>query len=159
MNTFCNKLKLIIAILFSAYYISAQGQCSVELGNNQTVCANQSVVIMPVLTGTSGTITYQWSPLTSLNTSQNGASDAQPIATPQQTTTYNVTITDGTGCTATDAVTLTTSGAGPIVNATVSPNIICAGNQVNLNFTSEPRNCGLNYAGCNGIDKLDSIAL
>lgn len=159
MNTTDNRFKFIVTLFFTVLAANVFAQCTVELGNNQTICANQSVVLMPATTGTSGTVTYQWSPTTYMNTTQNGATQANPIVTPQQTTTYNITITDGTGCTATDAVTLTTSGAGPIVNATVNPTTICAGDQVNLNFTSEPANCGLNYAGCNGIDKIDSIAL
>lgn len=157
MNMFSSKFQLIIAIVFSSLYANVYAQCSVELGNNQTICANQSVVLMPTLTGTSGTVTYQWSPQTYLNTTQNGATNAQPIASPQQTTTYNVTITDGTGCTATDAVTLTTSGAGPLVNISATPRIICAGMQTNLDFNSVPVACGPNYAGCNGSPDVDSV--
>lgn len=157
MNTFCNKLNLIIAILLSAFSIIAHAQCSVELGNNQTICANQSVVFIPTVTGTTGTVSYQWSPMTYMNTSQNGATQANPIVSPQQTTTYNVTITDGAGCTATDAITLTTSGAGPLVNISATPRIICAGMQTNLDFNSIPVACGANYAGCSGSPDVDSV--
>lgn len=159
MNTTDNRFNFIVTLLFTVLAANVFAQCTVDLGNNQTICANQSVVLIPTVTGTSGTVTYQWSPQTYMNSTQNGATQANPIVTPQQTTTYNLTITDGTGCTATDAITLTTSGAGPIVNASVNPTTICAGTQVNLNFTSEPANCGLNYAGCNGIDKIDSLSL
>lgn len=159
MNITDNRFNFIVTLLLTLFSTNAIAQCSVQLGNDQTICANQSVVLMPTVTGATGTVAYQWSPTTFMNTTTNGATQANPIVTPQLTTTYNVTITDGSGCTATDAVVLTVSGAGPIVNTSVNPSTICAGSQVNLDFTSTPANCGLNYAGCNGVNRTDSIGL
>ena len=46
---------------------------------------------------------YSWTPLTGLNNSNI----SNPVATPLETTTYTVAVTDASGCTATDEVTIT----------------------------------------------------
>lgn len=67
-----------------------------------TVCAGQPV---PLRAG--GALTYQWSPATGLS----ATNVANPIATPQTTTTYTVQLTDGVGCRTTRSVTVTVDGS------------------------------------------------
>jgi hypothetical protein len=59
-----------------------------------------------------GPLTYNWSPATGLSSS----TAANPTATPSSTTTYEVTVTDANGCTATDQVTVR---AGNLVNSRI----------------------------------------
>lgn len=83
-----------------------------------TVCEGVTVT----LTG-SGATTYVWNP---------GSLTSNPqMVTPTSTTTYTVVGTDGSGCTATDMITITVNPA-PVVSATASPGAICAGDFVSL---------------------------
>lgn len=65
----------------------------------------------------SGGVSYQWEPAASLS----NANVANPVARPDVTTTYTVTITTEEGCTATDEVTVTVIPAITAPNA-FSPN-------------------------------------
>ncbi|HRI26695.1 MAG TPA: T9SS type A sorting domain-containing protein [Chitinophagales bacterium] len=68
---------------------------------NTTLCAGQSTQMVTMVPG--GATSFSWSPAASLN---NPASNA-PIATPAQTTTYTVVVTNAAGCTGSAQVTLT----------------------------------------------------
>ena len=70
----------------------------VNVSPNQTICAGQSVNLH-----SSGGVTYTWTPTTGLN----NATSANPIATPDATTTYTVSDVDASGCTGTATVTIT----------------------------------------------------
>ncbi len=59
-----------------------------------------------------GPLSYSWSPVTGLS----NPAIANPVATPAITTTYTLTVTDSYGCTATDAVIVSTIGV-PVANA------------------------------------------
>ena len=65
-------------------------------------CSNPSAI----LTATGGTGTFLWS---------TGATTASITVSPTTTTTYTVTITSTAGCTATDAVVVTSAGVSPPV--------------------------------------------
>ncbi|HTL81199.1 MAG TPA: gliding motility-associated C-terminal domain-containing protein [Bacteroidia bacterium] len=81
---------------------------SVNVGSAGTATANASGSTTissggsTTLTGTGSGNTFVWSPAGSLScsTCQN------PTASPSQTTTYTLTVTDSLGCTATDTVTI-----------------------------------------------------
>ena len=62
---------------------------------DKTICRNGNIQ----LTVTSGAA-YQWSPATGLSNTTIGT----PIASPTQTTTYTVIVTDEAGCTSEDQV-------------------------------------------------------
>jgi len=76
-------------------------------GSNVTICSGNSTV----LTATGGT-GYSWSPSTGLSST----SVANPTASPASTSTYNVTVTNAGGCTASDAVLITVNQT-PTANA------------------------------------------
>jgi len=62
-----------------------------------SICSGQSIALNAV-----GATTYNWSPATGLSCT----SCSNPVATPINTTTYTVTGTNATGCTATKTVTV-----------------------------------------------------
>lgn len=82
---------------------------SADAGENKIICAGGSVTIggSPAATGgAGGPYTFSWSPSEGLS----DATIANPIANPQLTTTYALTVTEAaTGLTATDEVTITVS--------------------------------------------------
>ncbi len=103
-----------------------------DAGTNQTICAGNSTVIGAA--SVSGN-TYNWSPVTGLNSS----SIAQPTARPDTTTIYVLTETiTATGCQKTDSVTVTVNPA-PVVDAGTNQ-LICEGSHVLIGATSVPGN-------------------
>jgi hypothetical protein len=73
-------------------------------GFDDTICAGESVPIggSPTAMGGDGDFTFYWEPTTSLD----DPFLSNPLATPETTTTYVVTVTDGIGCVAYDTVTI-----------------------------------------------------
>ncbi|MBI5323923.1 MAG: T9SS type A sorting domain-containing protein [Ignavibacteriae bacterium] len=72
-------------------------------GADAGICLGSSIQIGGLASGGGGNYTYSWSPSIGLS-----ATDvAMPTANPQVTTTYNVTVTDGNGCTDQDDITVT----------------------------------------------------
>lgn len=69
-----------------------------EAGENQIICDTSAVVIGPAQQN--GNWQYQWTPTQGLN----DASVAQPTALPNQDTWYYLTVTNTSGCQATDSV-------------------------------------------------------
>ena len=76
--------------------------CFGEAGDDLEICQGEEVMLDASGTGF-GTLSYMWSPATSLD----DPTIASPIATPIATTVYSVTVTDETGCMAIDEVIVT----------------------------------------------------
>jgi gliding motility-associated-like protein len=104
-----------------------------EAGNNVAFCQGSAVNVTlggnPTAVGGSPSYTYTWTPAGSLNLSNV----ANPVASPTQTTTYTVVVTDGNGCFSQDTVKITINPR-PDVNAGVN-DTICAGACVTLGGT------------------------
>ena len=79
-----------------------------DAGEDVTIIQGQTTELRAT-----GGVTYQWEPAAGLN----NPALAQPIASPQETTTYTVTVTTAEGCTATDEVTVTVIPAVTVPNA------------------------------------------
>lgn len=94
---------------------------AVDAGSDAWLCEGSSVG----LTG-SGNGTAAWSPAGSLN----DPTSLTPVATPPNTTTYNLTITDANNCSASDAVTITVGNDPPIDAGSGAS--ICGGSPVTL---------------------------
>ena len=109
--------------------VGTDGGPVVSAGNDQTICAGQTVT----LSG-SGADTYTW---------DNGVTDGVAFA-PSGTTTYTVTGTDAFGCTATDDVTITVLSL-PSIDAGVDQSI-CSGASVTLSGSG-----GDSYTWDNGV--------
>jgi len=86
---------------------------------NTTICEGQSVQL-----AASGANSYSW---------DNGlGSGSSKTVSPQATTTYQVTGSNGAGCNDTESVTITVESA-PTVNASATQTTICPGQSVTLN--------------------------
>jgi uncharacterized repeat protein (TIGR01451 family) len=84
--------KHILILLVSAlipFFTLAQALQVVNLPD-YSVCAGESVILLPELSGGTPPYTYAWSPAVSLSC----ADCAGPIAAPVETTTYSLTVTD-----------------------------------------------------------------
>ena len=101
-----------------------------QAGNNVAFCqgALGSIILGGSPTAIGGTVpfTYAWSSVPAGFT----ASNANPVASPAQTTTYSVIVTDAGGCVATDTVRITINPR-PVVFAGV-PDTVCAGECIQL---------------------------
>ena len=111
--------------------VNSSGSVTANAGNDQSVCYGDNYT----LNASGGTI-YQWSPATGLS----DPNIANPIANPLITTTYTVTVTDGSGCSGIDDVTVTVH---PQVNPDAGPDqAICTGQEVAVMNASG----GVNYS-------------
>ncbi|GEM_PF-867828 len=70
--------------------------------SNSNICVGETTNLSAVASGGDGNYTYSWD-----NSLPNGTTHS---ISPSATTTYNVTVTDGNGCTATDQVSITVNG-------------------------------------------------
>ena len=86
----------------------------VNAGGPDTVCAGTVVTLGGSPTATSGTgpYTYHWSPGLYLNS----VVTANPVATPQSNLTYELTVTDSVGCSASATVAVKVN-QNPVANA------------------------------------------
>ena len=105
--------------------------------SSNVIVKGESVTLNADAYGGSYNYTYSWSPSSSLN----NANVINPVATPQQTTTYTCTVNDGNN-TATASVTVTVVTPPTNLNATVD------GNDVTLTWTPSISNATYNvYRG------------
>jgi hypothetical protein len=118
-----------------------------DAGPDQTICYPQSVQIggNPILSGGTPPYNFIWYPQTglSVNTFPN------PLAMPISTMTYCVYITDGTGATASDCVTVTVN-PHPNINAG-NDQTICPGSPTMLNAIG-----GISYLWSPSVGLSDS---
>lgn len=112
---------------------------TVDAQRDTVICGSQSTRLAAV-PSIPGTYTYRWSPPVALSDS----TVANPIAAPNITTRYTVTVRNSAGCVATDTVLIGVVGQGPSVKAKATPALICPGQQTTLSFILEPKNCGVN---------------
>lgn|GEM_PF-756297 len=108
-------LHVIVALLlFSVIHTSGQqiirvpvkqtDQLQATAGHDTTVCPLYPVILggIPTASGGNGGYLYTWSPPTYLD----DPTAANPIATPESTTTYMLTVTDTQGCTSVQFITI-----------------------------------------------------
>lgn len=76
---------------------------TVEVSSDVTINKGETTQLTATPSGGTSPYTVLWSPSIGLD----DPTSLTPIASPEQTTTYTVTITDANGCTATDVVTVT----------------------------------------------------
>ncbi len=110
-----------------------------DAGGDDTVCFGSEV---PLFADGGPGATYQWNNAESLD----DATSANPIATPDQITTYTVLITDANGCTGTEQVTVVVESE-LTANLSATPNTICPGTPVTLQAGSNTENTYTFYDG------------
>ncbi len=93
-------------------------------GADVAICTGDNTTL-----SASGGISYNWSPGTGLN----NTAVSNPVASPVQTTSYVVQVTDTNGCRNTDTVTVTVNALPP-ANAGID-SAICLGSNAQLNAT------------------------
>lgn len=147
-----------------------QGTASIEVSQYPTPIANAGAdqIITPPATsaalngsangGSGSGYSYSWSPTTGLD----NPALPNPNASPNQTTDYTLTVTDGNGCTATDEVNVTNSGGceSSTLSAT-SPAIISAigGSGVsNVSFTPGVSGCTWSVSMGSDCEWLSNIS-
>ncbi|MBU0763630.1 MAG: PKD domain-containing protein [Bacteroidetes bacterium] len=99
--------------------IDISSSLPVDIGQDTTVCEGSALTF-----AASGGIVYQWS---------NSATTASITITPASSGVYSVTVSDGGGCTGTDAVSVTVEPA-PVADAG-SDGTVCTGESVTLTAT------------------------
>ena len=101
-----------------------------EAGQDQTMCIGSNTVIGGAPTANAGQpgYDYQWSGIGTLSDDTL----ANPVAFPQNTTTYYVTVTDQNGCVSIDSMTVIVS-PGPSLTIGPDTSSVCPGDSVFLN--------------------------
>jgi large repetitive protein len=102
--------RLLLSVLFIlTMQQTVRSQCQANAGGNPTICLGQSVTIggAPSAWGGDGNYSFDW---------DNANDESNPTVSPTTTTTYVLTVTDGTGCVAQDAIVVTVNPV-PVVNA------------------------------------------
>ena len=91
-------------------------------GADEEICIGESVQL-----DGGGGLTYSWSPPATLD----DATSEDPLSTPASTTVYTVTVTDVTGCSASDDVTVTVN---PLPTILAGPDtLVCEGENIQMN--------------------------
>ncbi|MAT39049.1 MAG: hypothetical protein CL946_05535 [Ectothiorhodospiraceae bacterium] len=99
---------------------------TIDAGADESLCLGGDVQLEAVVTGGTTPYIYSWTPSEGLS----GDSVANPVASPSATTTYTVTVMDGSGCQATDQITITVYPT-PLADAG-SDEALCSGGAVTL---------------------------
>lgn len=113
----------------SNVFLTQPSPVPANAGNNVAICVGNNTTL-----SASGGVSYSWSPTTGIN----NPNISNPIANPSTSTNYTVTVTNGSGCSATDAVLVTVNPL-PLANAGTDASI-CIGNNTTLNASG-----GINY--------------
>lgn len=125
--------------LFLAPNVSYSQNCHADAGQNQTICAGESVQLGGNPTAVDpgpGMVNYNWSNIPGPN-----GNTANPTVSPTITTTYTVSLS-GAGCGGEDDQVTITVLPSPNANFTAAPQNICASTPVTFtNTTTGCNNC------------------
>ncbi|NEM97764.1 T9SS type A sorting domain-containing protein [Pontibacter burrus] len=119
-NILSRARTFLIAILCSTVTLTLQAQTTltftvsqppaliVDAGINKSIKSGEQIILggEPTAAGGSGTFTYAWVPVTGLS----NPSIANPTARPTSTTTYTLTVSDGTKCSVSSTVQVIVDG-------------------------------------------------
>lgn len=117
---------------------------AIDAGPSQTLCPGQSANLNAIGVGS-----FVWSPASTLSNDTIN----NPIASPSNTTTYSVTLTDNNGCSATDNVTVTISNQMD-VNAG-NDIAICPGASTTLGASSTQGNVTYSWYPSTGLSNVN----
>jgi hypothetical protein len=106
----------------------------VDLGPNLEICEGEAISITPLISGSKQS--YRW------NTGHRGRKlDITPIpdSYADQTFSYRITVTDGNGCTATDAVKVKVNSIPKVMVNLIHPESSKDDGRINLRFQDHPQ--------------------
>lgn len=118
--------------------------------NPTVMCKGQSSQLNVSVVGGTPPVTYSWTPAAGLSST----TIANPVATPDATTTYRVVVTDNAAHTATDSVTLVVNTAPEAPGPITGNQSVCAGDTVSYSIVEVAG--GTNYSW-SVIPPADSI--
>ena len=98
------------------------------MGKNLQTPPNTSIKLSPVVSGGTAPYSYNWDPASSLDNPKS----AMPIAKPNGTVVYTLTVTDAAGCNANGTIVVTTHLCDTITAIVSNDTTICAGQSVQL---------------------------
>lgn len=134
-------------------HLTLPEELMITLNQSDTaICEGQSVTLPTTFTGGVAPYVYNWTPADGLNSTTADT----VVATPEDGTyTYEVTITDNNGCTATASVTVTvdTLPAEPTLSST--PDVACQGGSNGTITVENPVGTGYSYS-LNGAEFQDT---
>ncbi len=137
-------LSLLTLLLFLGTSVGtlAYANCSVTITGPTFRCGSGGVGLTSVPVNTQGNVTYAWS---------TGSTSPNLHAFVSQTTTFTLTITDATGCTATASHTVTVNAPMTPVTVSVSPaGPYCLGQQTTVTASHSGANGPFTYLWSNG---------
>ena len=112
----------------SVLLLTLEHSLTAQAGNDTMLCLGGSATFSAISAHGTPPYTYSWSPGATLNDSTL----ANSIATPAQTTTYVLLVTDSTGTQCSDSVTVTLTGLNGISGNAGTAVTICAGDSALL---------------------------
>jgi len=130
-------------------------ELTADAGDDQTIIEDSSVELEGSAIGASGSYDYAWSPETGLDDSTS----ATPTASPEETTTYTLTVSDALDPTKTDTDTVTITVVADLqVDAGTDQNI-SAGGSVTLNASTSGGSGDFTYewTPTTGLDDATSL--
>jgi hypothetical protein len=105
---------------------------SVIAPNDIVICVGNSSIVGANATGGTGPYTYAWTPTLGLS----ATNISQPIASPKNSTTYRVHVTDANGCDNWDTINVVVTAAPSVSIVPTGPVSLCVGDSVILSATS-----------------------
>ena len=109
--------------------VVVQPAVNANAGSNSGICPGGNVTLSGSASGGDGNFSYSWAPATGLS----NPSIANPVASPNVTTTYTLIVTDGNGCTDSDNLVITVHN-NPAVLAG-NDVAVCLGESISLQAT------------------------
>ncbi len=130
MVTTISSNSVILTQGFQQPFVNSCSFVSVANGDPSTICNGTSSTLSVNTSNTNTPLTYVWSP--SLNLSCTSCST--PVASPKNTTTYTVLITDANLCTSIATATIVVNSLSVI--ATTNTTTVCNGQNVSINASA-----------------------
>ncbi|MEP7269650.1 MAG: PKD domain-containing protein [Saprospiraceae bacterium] len=102
--------------------------------NNGVICQGDSIRLSVNATGSTGGLTYQWTPIDQI---QSGANTANPLIKPNVNTSYIVRVANAQGCFASDTIMVKVNPV-TTVSTSANPTTISIGESSQITSTNVP---------------------
>ncbi len=105
---------------------------ALSLSGSDVLCGGDTLQLSVTNSQSNQQLSYSWQPT---NQIISGASTANPLVSPTQTTTYYVSVTNQIGCVFSDSIVISVLSGVLSVNATANPDTIYFGDTTQLDLT------------------------